>query len=264
MKSTTLIETNDPKLIVRGYDLGHKIASNLAQVFTRSDLEYFEQNLGEIRNGLIRFVNRQLEVPQLLETPAFPTSDTDLFSQLSKAEDFAQKHLGVSVRLNEIFQIPQTIPWKSVLPVFVPAGFDNRKGFKLLRKLGFDPWESVDVSQYSGSTAFDQHQLFLIQNSERPDKDTMGLSPNQLRKTGNPFLNLKGYAIAMGFHHQLTKGYLDPETLTWFPEDRLSDGKVAYGYWNPWNLGVGFCWNDPDCEDALGGARLAISVSLKT
>ncbi len=258
---------NDPKLVVRGFNLGHKIASNLVQVLTLPELEYYEQNLGEIQSGLIRFVNRQTEIPRSLEEStaiSFPISDTDLFSQLSKAEAFAKKHLDVLVRLTDIFQIPETIPWKSVLPVFVPAGFDNRKGFELLQKLGLNPWEETDVMQYSGSATSDQHQLLLIQNSERPDKDTMGLSPNQLRKTGNLFLNLKGYAIAMGFYHKCTESYLDPETFTWFPEDWLSVGLVACGDWSSGDRGVRFGWDGPDCVLDGRSARLAISVSLKT
>lgn len=67
MKSTTLIEMNDLKIIVRGFDLGHKISSNLIRVFTLSDLEYFEQSLDEIPNGLVRFANRQPQDPARLE-----------------------------------------------------------------------------------------------------------------------------------------------------------------------------------------------------
>ena len=268
MESTTLIEMNDPKVIVRGFDLGHKIASNLVQVLTYQELEYFEQHLGEIPGGLVRFANRQSKTSRLFVESVITSikaSDTDLFSQLSKAEAFTKEYFGVSVKLAEIFQIPETVPWESVLPVFVPAGFNNRKGFELLQKLGLNSWEETDVMRHSDSSASDKHQLFLIQNSERPDKDTMEMSPNQLRKTGNLFLNLKGYAIAMGLYHQSTKGYLDSkETFTWFPENRLSSGEVACGKWNPGDRRVGFYCSNPDYENDYGGARLAISVSLET
>ena len=268
MESTTLIEMNDPKVIVRGFDLGHKIASNLVQVLTYQELEYFEQHLGEIPGGLVRFANRQSKTSRLFVESVITSikaSDTDLFSQLSKAEAFTKEYFGVSVKLAEIFQIPETVPWESVLPVFVPAGFNNRKGFELLQKLGLNSWEETDVMLYSNSSASDQHQLFLIQNSERPDKDTMGMSPNTLRETKKQFLNLKGYAMAMGLHHQSTKRYLDSkETFTWFPEDRLSGGWFACGYWIPGCRRVRFCWGNPDYECVGGGARLAISVSLET
>ena len=204
-------------------------------------------------------------IPAKPITTSIKASDTDLFSQLSKAEAFTKEYFGVSVKLAEIFQIPETVPWESVLPVFVPAGFNNRKGFELLQKLGLNSWEETDVMRHSDSSASDKHQLFLIQNSERPDKDTMEMSPNQLRKTGNLFLNLKGYAIAMGLYHQSTKGYLDSkETFTWFPENRLSSGEVACGKWNPGDRRVGFYCSNPDYENDYGGARLAISVSLET
>jgi hypothetical protein len=268
MKSTTLIEMNDPKLIVRGYDLGHKIASNLVQVFTLAELEDFEQNLGEIRGGLIRFANRQQESvsqSQRVEIVAnFKTSDTDLAQWLAKAEVFAKKYFDLEVKLSEVFQIPETVPWKSILPVFVPAGVNNRKVFEFLFKLGLNPWEETDVMNYTNSGASNKHQLFLINNSERPDKDTMGLSLNKLRQTQKLFLGLCGYGMAMGFYHEVAKEYLDPkETFTWFPEDRLPDGGVARGCWYSGDHEVRFDWYDPDCELGFGGARLAISVPFK-
>lgn len=74
MKSTTLIEMNDPKLVVRGFDLGHKISSNLVQVFTLTELEHFENNLGEIPAGLVRFANRQEVVVGQSEKVVSPQS----------------------------------------------------------------------------------------------------------------------------------------------------------------------------------------------
>lgn len=193
------------------------------------------------------------------------THDTDLGAWLEKAEAFAKKHFDVSVKLAETFQIPEMVPWEWVLPVFIPAGVDNRKAVELLKKLGLNPSEETDVMQYSGSAASEKHQLFLIANSERPDKDTMGLSPNTLRKTKKLFLVLKGYGLAMGLHNEDTKGHLDSEeTFTWFPEERLSDVEVARGYWYPRLRKVKFDRDDPGYVGDNGGARMAISVPLKT
>jgi hypothetical protein len=150
------------------------------------------------------------------------------------------------------------------LPVFIPVGINNRKVFAFLQKLGLNPWEETDVMRYANSGASDNHRLFLIANSERPDKDTMGLSPNKFRQTQKLFLGLCGYGMAMGFYHEVAKEYLDPkETFTWFPEDRLPDGSVARGYWYSDNHEVRFYWSYPAREFVDGGARLAISVPFK-
>jgi hypothetical protein len=194
----------------------------------------------------------------------FRIQDTDLVDWLGKAEAFAKKYFGLDVKLPELFQIPEMVPWKSVLPVFVPAGVNNRKVIELLQKLGLNPWEEVDVMQYSNSAASGKHRLFLIANSERPDKDTMGLSPNKFRQTQKLFLGLCGYGMAMGFYHKITEGYLDPKgTITWFPECRLPDGSVVCGHWYLVNREVRFFWRNQNNDDVYGGARLVIPVPLK-
>jgi hypothetical protein len=267
MKSTTLIESGDSKLVVRGYDLGQKISSNLVRVFTLEELEYWEKHLAEIPAGLARFANRlpeNIREQKAVEAiTGFKIGETDLFIQLAEAEAFAKKYFGLNVMLAGIFELPETVPWESVLPVFVPVGTDNRNVCELLKKLGLNTLEEVDVMKCANSEASDKHQLFLINNSERPDKDTMGLSPNRLRKTKKPFLNLRGYGLAMAFYHKTTEWYLDPKTITWFPKDRLPDGRVACGDWYLGYCRARFSWSDPGYERGSRGARLAIQVPLK-
>ena len=118
--------------------------------------------------------------------------------------------------------------------------------------------------KYSGSSASDEPMLHLIENSERSDPDTIGMSPNQLRDTSKCWLNLQDYALAFGLYYFVKKRYLDPSTFTWLPENRLPGGEVAYGFWLPDNRVVKFSWWDADFEGGDGGARLAINCSLKS
>lgn len=188
------------------------------------------------------------------------------------AEEYASKVFGFKDRLADIFQL-EVVPelllgtaWVKVLAVFIPAGIDNRLAVDALIKAGFkkSAYEEVDVMKYDGSAASNKPQLLLIDFSIRPDLDTMGLSPNSLVKTKKPWLNLKGYVVATGIHRQVTGKALDPETTTWFPEDRLPDSvRVANGYWHGDVQQVRFYWNTTGCENGDSGARLAIPVPLK-
>ncbi len=183
---------------------------------------------------------------------------------LGKTEEYAKAVFGATIDLRKLFVLPEELPWKNILPVFIPGRMTNRSVIKdVLQDQGLKVWEGVDVMNYSGSEASDKPTLHLIENSLRPTADTMGLSPNQLRKTGKLFLKLRGYALAFGLRHFVSKDFLDAETYTWFPEDRLSDGYVAGGHWRPDDREVRFNWNGPDDRGSNGGARVAMSVSLK-
>ncbi len=181
---------------------------------------------------------------------------------IAKAQEFAKEHLGVDIDLRAKFDIPAGLPWEDAIPVFDPGTLSNRDAFKLLKKLGLNPWEETDVMKYAGSEKSGKPTLHFIQNSKKPDEDTMDLSPNDLRKTGKSYLRLRGYALAMAVYNFATGEHLDPETFTWFPEDRLSGGSVAYGYWRPDYRGVRFYWTCPDSRHSRSGARVAMSVTL--
>ena len=192
----------------------------------------------------------------------FKTTGTDLDKWLDEAEKFAKDHLGVEVKLRKRFAIPKTLPWKSAIPVFDPGNLTNRAMFKLLNKLGLNPWEEMDVMQYSGSKASGAPTLHLIQNSVRPDEDTMGMSPDQLVATQKSWIELRGYGLAFGLHHVVTNEYLDPQTFTWFPGNRLRSVRVARGYWDAGARQVRFLWYYSFVLNPDGGARLAMSVPL--
>jgi hypothetical protein len=135
---------------------------------------------------------------------------------------------------------------------------------QVLKSLKLDVYEETDVMKYSGSEASAQPMLHFIENSIRPNADTMGKSPNDLRQMGKSFLRLRGYGLAFGLYHYARSQYLDSETWTWFPEDRLSDDEVAEGSWDPGYRKVGFGWSSSDYRNSCRGARLAMPVSLKT
>lgn len=163
----------------------------------------------------------------------FKTADTDLDKWLTAAEKLAKEYFGGTVDLRKMFVIPETLPWRSAIPIFGPGNLTNRDTLEFLKKLGLNSWEETDVMRYSGSEASGAPTLHLIQNSIRPDEDTMGQSPDQLVATNNNWLDLRGYGLGFGLHHKVTKKYLDPKTFTWFPNNRLPDGRVADGDWNP-------------------------------
>jgi hypothetical protein len=116
---------------------------------------------------------------------------------------------------------------------------------------------------YAGSTVSGAPTLHLIENFIRPNADTMGKSPNDLRETKKLYLRLRGYGLAFALRFFAKKDWLDPQTWTWFPEDRLSDGSVAYGGWYPAYREVRFYWNGPARRSSHCCARVAIPVSLK-
>ena len=209
MSGIPLIETGDPGLIVRGYNLGLKIVPNLLHVLTTEELEYYEVNLPELKNALakgLKFPQPEVQITQASPVPVvFKTSDTDLNFWLDKCQEFTKEYLGVVINLRERFAIPAELPWQSVIPVFDPAGLTNRDAAqKALKDFGLTVYEEVDVMKYCSSEASKKPTLHFIQNSIRPDEDTMGMSADQLVTTGKNWLDMRGYTLAFAVHHLAT------------------------------------------------------------
>jgi hypothetical protein len=239
------------------YDLGLMVAANVATCGLPIDVqEYYLTNRHLIPEALRRgFV---LPSSAVQNAPV-----TDLNFWLTKTEEFAEKHLGMKINLRERFAIPAELPWPSAIPIFCPAGMANRLAVKILKdSSSLSVYEEVDVMKYSGSQATQEPDLYFIQNSVRPDEDTMGMSPDQLIATDKNWLDLRGYALAFGIYRFTTGKCLDPQTFTWFPNNRLAGGEVAHGRWRPLYRQVRFNWHGPGDRDGDGGARLTISVPL--
>jgi len=250
---------------MRIYNFGLMVAKKMPTMLpelSEDVIAYYEQNHDKIKEAVIR----GFTIPQKETVPAPPEVITlrNLDWWLAKTEEFSKKHLGVEINLRERFAIPAELPWVSVIPVFDLGNLTNRDAVKkALKGLKLDVYEEVDVMKYAGSEASKEPTLHFIENSVRPDKDSMNLSPDDLRATGNNYLRLRGYALALAVYHFATGEYLDPETFTWFPEDRLPDGRVAFGFWRPSDHRVRFSWSRPDARGSDGGARVAMPVSLK-
>lgn len=247
-------------LVKRAYNLGLKAVPNFAESLGEEQIAYYENHLDELPSALRRGFVLPGQSAEALQR-SIKTSETDLGWWLGKAQEFSEKRLGVKIVLHERFVIPTELPWKSVIPVFDP-GLTNREMVqKALKGHGLSVREETDVMKYAGSEANNAPTLHFIENSVKPNTDTMNMSPDQLRATGKSFLRLRGYGLAFALHHFATTEHLDPETFTWFPEDRLSGGGVAYGCWR--SGGVGFRWDGADGRASHGGARVAMDVTLQ-
>jgi len=255
-------------LVKRAYNLGLKAVPNFAEVLSEGQIAYYEEHLDELQAALRRgFIIPTLETAAIIESapPAlFKASETDLDYWLDQTQKYAKKHLGVTIDLRKRFNIPAELPWKSVIPVFDPGNMTNRQMVeKVLKGPGHDVYEETDVMKYAGSDASSDPTLHFIENSIRPNADTMNMSPNYLCETGKSYLRLRGYGLAFAVYHFAKGKPLDPETYTWFPMDRLSDGYVARGRWSPDYRQVRFSWRGPGSRLSFSGARVAMPIPLK-
>lgn len=257
----------EPMIRKSTHDLALLIASNLRAAQLP---EYVERHFLDNKEEVVLAICRGFVLPQqvatLVETVAptpipVVTEVHDLNWWIAKTEKFTKKHFGVSIILRERFAIPAELEGKNVIPVFDPGHLTNRMVVdQALKGFGLAVYEEADVMRYKGSEQSDAPTLHFIDDSVTPDADTMGLSPNDLRKTKKSYLRLRGYGLAFAVYHFTTGKYLDPETFTWFPEDRLSDGRVANGYWSPGSRKVRFYWRFSDNRDSRSGGRVAIPV----
>jgi len=96
--STPLMETGNPDLIARAYNLGLKIVPNLAHVLSQDDLEYWESNLGEIKTGLRSGFVRSRETGIISPNPRFELASTfqvtlpENYEHATWLASFAAKH----------------------------------------------------------------------------------------------------------------------------------------------------------------------------
>ena len=237
------------------------------------DLAILSRGLQDIIEG--KFSQKEERASLTVTTPTsfefprlFKVAETNLNHMVHITERFAKEVLGVSVNLCEQFDFPVELPWKDVLLVYDP-GLNNREAVaKSLRGQKLKVYDEGDnLMNYYGSAALGQPTLRIIENSIRPTEDTLGSlakSPDGLNADGRPYLDLRGYALAFGLRYFAFKDYLDPQTWTWFPRNRLPAGGVAYGSWNP---GVNYRWVKFDWRRSgyvlpSFGARLAISLKL--
>ncbi len=229
------------------------------------------ENRGGISDAFRRgFVLPSAIIPSVapFEAVGYPIGETDCLQWLGHMEKFAEKYFGVKVSIRDMFPIPEKLPWNKILPVFNP-GLTHREMMNKAFNSRTQPYEYTDVMQYNGSCAMGT-VLYLTERSLRPNEATMGMPPKFAKQLftfaghGTVPVNLCAYGIGTCLHHEVEKQYLDPETWTWFPENKLSGGYVAYGRYDPSNGEVGFDCSDSGCERGRFGFREAICLKPKT
>lgn len=269
MSETTFRKENDRL----AWLLGHEAQPNFESACLPPEvLAYYRAN----KNQHVAAIQRGYVLPSAIRLPAapvevagYPIEETDCFAWIQHMETFASGHYGEKVSLRDHFMLPARLPWKHVLPVYIPSGMSFRAMVdKALKARKLSVYESLKVEKYSGSRGIDARRLLLIERSVKPTAATMGLPPkfakNWFSGRQTVPLDLCGYGIATSLWQSVEKQYLDPETtLTWFPENQSSGGDVADGYGYHGLDRVGFYYGDAGNGDDDCGFREAIEVPLK-
>ncbi|MDP3661560.1 MAG: hypothetical protein Q8R17_01800 [bacterium] len=213
------------------------------------------------------------EKTQIEESPHIPTlrsTGHTLADWLKAREELHRFFIGELVILRDLFSLTdEELASTTLMPAFRPAGATNRHAIEWKLKMGENkPYEETDVMKYTNSKGQKEPELYLINRSVKPDDDTLSdyaKSPDQLVKIQNKlWLGLFGWCDADTMHHVVTGEHLDPETWTWFPEDRLRGGEVAYGYWHPGYRKVYLYWSYAGSCNPSYGARSAKKVPLRS
>ncbi len=200
-------------------------------------------------------------VPNLRQTG--PT----LADWLKAREELHKFFTGESIVLRDVFAFSdEQLVRTDLIPVFRPVGATNRMAINWKKKLEVQVYEEVDVMKFKNSAGPKTPEMYLINRSVKPDRDTLGKnakSPDQLIVVPNKiWLGLYGWADADTLHFAVTGDHFDPETVTWFPNDRLPGGRVARGSWG--GTRVCFLWRYRDSCYSYYGARVAVPVPSRS
>ncbi|MBI2474491.1 MAG: hypothetical protein HYV68_02205 [Candidatus Taylorbacteria bacterium] len=208
-----------------------------------------------------------LEPPEII-IPNLRTTGPTLGHWLAAREELHKFWTGDTIVLRDMFAFTEEqLARTDVIPVFRPVGATNRLAVDWKKKLGISVYEEVDVMGYKNSGGPKKPELYLINRSVRPDEDTLGegnkKSPDQLIVVPKKiWAGLYGWCDADSLHFAITENHLDPETVTWFPKDRLADGRVARGDW--YGARVYLCWHYSDDCYPRYGARATEPVPFRT
>jgi hypothetical protein len=211
----------------------------------------------------------RVEIVESTPAPILTKTGLTLGDWLKAREELHRFWTGETVVLRDKFVFTEEdLARQDTIPVFRPAGATNRMAVDWKRRLGVTVYEEVDVIRYTNSKGLKKHELYLISRSLRPDEETLGenaKTPGQLTAIQNKlWLNLFGWADADSLNFAITGEHLDPETWTWFPNDRLPNGNVASGNWGPCVRRVKFGRSRCDYYWTSMGARAAVKVSLRS
>jgi hypothetical protein len=210
----------------------------------------------------------QVQADEKTAPPKLRTTPPPLSDWLKAREELHQFLTGEKIILRDIFSLTEEeLASTKLMPAFRPKGATNRDAVNWKVKMGENtPYEEVDVMKYTGSKGGDKPHLFLITRSRTPDADTLGenaKTPDELVAMKEKlWLTLFGWCDADILYAAITGEHLDPNIWTWFPHDRLPDGKVAYGYWFPDRRRVCLSWYFAGHRSGFYGARSAKVVPL--
>lgn len=278
MKGAPLVESGNPELVHRGYNIALKLVPNVVGQMTEEQLVYFEANQSDLKSAAQWFLSfadkhapRSVEAEESkITAPSLRATPPTLGDWLTAREELHQFFTGENIILRDLFALTdEQLASTMLMPAFRPAGATNRMAVEWKLKMGENrPYEEVDVMKYSGSKGSKKPTLCLINRSTSPDEDTLGenaKSPDQLIAIKDKlWLNLFGWCDVDTLHTAITGKHLDPETWTWFPNDRLPGGGVACGRWGSDRLRVYLGWSYADGCGPGCGVRAAILVPLTT
>ncbi|MDP2593531.1 MAG: hypothetical protein Q8P52_02695 [bacterium] len=208
----------------------------------------------------------QIIIPNLRQTG--PT----LAEWLKAREEMHRFLIGETLVLTDIFALTDDeLASTTLMPAFRPAGATNQTAVDWMRRMGTTVFVEDEnkggVMRHKNSKGPSKPELYLINRSIRPDEDTLGdnaKSPDELVKIQNKlWLDLFGWCDADTLHHAVMAEHLDPETWTWFPNERLPGGSVASGRWRPGYRRVRLGWRYSGYRYPRCGARSARKVPLR-
>lgn len=210
------------------------------------------------------------------ETPStvFPEEIRNMGWWIDRAEEFAREFLDVDFKIRDRFIIPDSFPWKHVIPIFDPSGLTSSEALTYaLCYQGLDVWGGVAGRVYDGWHGSSMPSLHFMEFSVRPSEDTMGKSPAELRTSQEEFLTMRQYILAYGLYwfavgkrldETSPDGLFDKHTSTLFPDDRLpGPGLRREACALTRGHELMFTWQRPDESSPDCGARRAFPAALK-
>ena len=149
-------------------------------------------------------------------------------------------------------------PWVIVDPGLMD---DAVLAEELFKKIGIPYGVSIALLDYTNSATPGTAVAILVRDTIEPDSEYVGKSANDAdgitEKEGKRFIFRRHWVILFAFLWWMTKGKqkLDVSGWTRFPKNRLSDGSVAYGRWDPFNDWVELRCDDGDDRREGAGPR---------
>ncbi len=243
---TSLIGTGDVGLVQRGFNLGAKITSNVVEVFTAEELEYWEAHLKEIRTGLVRFVNRSAgrtvtEKEMVASWEAFFCYGYNLKADFSGAK-IPKKRPGFEyliavpiITMNRIYEV-------SLAPGQIPSWRYTKDLDKAITVNDRDP--NV-VGPY----------FVWIRGGAEADEELKNKSADMLKAEGIQTVTTREQMLFRHKYFLDTGVHVDKKTWTLHGGSRHSDGHVPRSDWDGGQAKLGWDYSN-DRDEYLRGREV--------